>query len=141
MSFNIVLTIVSSCSSLAFPCIPETRTDDLLLYSSRLSSACSSWSIRLSFSTIVFSSRSSRSLILLATISAILLARDSMTSSSFNACFAYCMISPSATNFLRPDGIAEDFYCVTGPTRTSLLKHTSRSNSSLMSLGNNVVFW
>ena len=69
---------------------PETLTGDLLLYCSRSSSACPSRSNRLSFSISVFSSRSSRSPILLATISAILLAKDAMTSSSFNACLWTC---------------------------------------------------
>ena len=135
MSLNSVVTIVSSCSPLAFSCIPETRTDDHLLHCSRLWNACSSWSIRLSFSVSVFSGRSSRTPILLATILAIFLARDAMTSSSFNACFTYYIFSSSAADFLRPAGIAKDFCYVTGPTRTSWLKHTSRSNAPLISLG------
>ena len=47
MSVNKSARMVSCCSPSAFSLIPETRTDDRRLCCSRLSSDCSSWSMRL----------------------------------------------------------------------------------------------
>ena len=67
----------------------------------------SSWSIRRSFSFRFYSRIFNLSLILFATISAILPARVAMTSSSPSARFTHCNISSSAVDFFRSDGVAD----------------------------------
>ena len=52
------------------------------------------------FLSVFFSKWFNRSLILFATISAILLAMVAMTSSSFRACFTHCIISSSAVDIV-----------------------------------------
>ena len=102
--------ILSSCSPSVFYFIPETRTDDRLLYCSKLATACSNWSMRLPrgcstwskrcfFSFSVFPSSLSRSFISFATISDEVLStlsrmfRVERTSSSFSASFTCCISS------------------------------------------------
>ena len=59
------------------------------------------------FLSVFFSRIFNLTLILFATISAILPARVAMTSSSPSARFTHCNSSSSAVDFFRPDGIAD----------------------------------